>query len=194
MVLVALQIQILFRISTYERNYLTLISRLKCILNIVFQKIVPLLFLTSYIDSEKPIILNIPQNMILDTTSNEAELTWTEPSGSDNSGSYTLSSNYASGSRFPLGVTQVTYTAIDPSGNTKVTSFTINVQGKLLRIALFTSVNLMVKATLLNSAQHQTVELKFYLFVSHLAFTWRYTFVLYGGVPSDSLGAEEILY
>ena len=83
------------------------------------------------IDVEDPTISNVPGNLIIDTTSNEAEATWIEPSASDNSRIYTLSSDYESGSLFQLGLTPVTYTAIDPSGNTATATFMINIQGRL---------------------------------------------------------------
>ena len=65
----------------------------------------------------------------MDTSSNETRAIWREPLVQDNSGTYTLTSNYASGSSFPLGITPVIYTATDPSGNTATAAFMIIIQG-----------------------------------------------------------------
>ena len=48
---------------------------------------------------------------------------------SDNSGSVTLSSNYESGHAFPIGSTDVVYTATDSSGNVAECVFNIAVLG-----------------------------------------------------------------
>lgn len=52
--------------------------------------------------------------------------TWTEVV-TDNCPGVTYTSDYASGSTFPLGNTTVTYTATDASGNQTITSFVVNV-------------------------------------------------------------------
>ena len=57
-----------------------------------------------------------------------AVVTWTEPTVSDNSGYYTLISSYSPGELIPYGVTSVSYTATDPAGNT--VSFWFNVTVK----------------------------------------------------------------
>ena len=58
-----------------------------------------------------------------------AEITWSEPTASDNSGSVTLTSSHSPGSNFSIGVTVVTYTAIDDSSNTVNSTFSITIQG-----------------------------------------------------------------
>ena len=58
-----------------------------------------------------------------------ANVSWMEPTVTDNSGFFTLTTNHTSGSAFAIGVTTVTYTATDPSGNTAGYSFDITVQG-----------------------------------------------------------------
>ena len=51
---------------------------------------------------------------------------WTTPSVTDNSGYYTLSSNYKPGGLFPVDeTTMVTYKATDPSGNIATLSFLV---------------------------------------------------------------------
>ena len=50
------------------------------------------------------------------------------PSATDIGGIVGLSCNYPSGTLFPVGITTVTCTAVDPSGNvTTVKSFTITI-------------------------------------------------------------------
>ena len=59
-------------------------------------------------------------------------VSWDEPHATDNSGEYTLSSNYKPGDEFAVGeITVVTYYATDPSGNVASLSFYITLSGKL---------------------------------------------------------------
>ncbi|XP_070545133.1 hyalin-like [Ptychodera flava] len=68
----------------------------------------------------------------IDTNSNtgmpSVSVTWSIPSASDNSGNVSVSSSHDPGSVFIIGVTVVSYEAIDPSGNTDSCSFTVRVQ------------------------------------------------------------------
>ena len=48
---------------------------------------------------------------------------------SDNSEMVTLTSNYDSGDTFPIGQTEVTFTARDPSNNEVMASFFVTVTG-----------------------------------------------------------------
>ena len=59
-------------------------------------------------------------------------VSWTEPTVTDNSGSYTLTSTHSSGASFDIGNTTVTYTAIDKSGKEATYSFAITVTGIVL--------------------------------------------------------------
>ena len=52
-----------------------------------------------------------------------------EPSVTDNSGIVSMVSNYSPGDEFFIGETLVTYTAIDPYGNTCTYIFTVTVYG-----------------------------------------------------------------
>ncbi|MDP2039609.1 HYR domain-containing protein, partial [Algoriphagus sp.] len=81
-------------------------------------------------DTEDPIFSDCPSEEI--TVTNDpgvcgAAVTWTEPTATDNSGSVTLISNFEPGSVFPVGITEVVYTATDASGNKSTCSFTIKV-------------------------------------------------------------------
>ena len=60
-----------------------------------------------------------------------AEVNWTEPAATDNSGILpTVTSNHQPLQRFNQGTHVITYTAVDQSGNTATCNFTIDVIGK----------------------------------------------------------------
>ena len=80
-------------------------------------------------DDEPPTIRNVPDNITLE---NEAGLcsaiaTWNQPTATDNVEVSTFTSDYASGDSFQVGITTVTYTATDTSGNQTTASFTVTV-------------------------------------------------------------------
>ena len=59
---------------------------------------------------------------------------WDPVTATDNSGSVTLTSNYQSGSAFPIGENNVVYTATDHSGNSVTSSFIVTVEGIFVEI------------------------------------------------------------
>ena len=60
-----------------------------------------------------------------------AEVNWTEPAATDNSGILlTISSNHKPFERFNQGTHVITYTTADQSGNKAICTFTIDVRGK----------------------------------------------------------------
>ncbi|WP_339917429.1 HYR domain-containing protein, partial [Yeosuana marina] len=63
------------------------------------------------------------------STGCDAVVTWTEPTASDNCAitSFTQTAGLASGSNFPVGITKITYTATDSSGNIAKMSFNVSV-------------------------------------------------------------------
>jgi len=64
-----------------------------------------------------------------------AEVNWTEPAATDNSGILpTVTSNHQPLQRFNQGTHVITYTAVDQSGNTATCNFTIDVIGKMIQI------------------------------------------------------------
>ena len=65
-----------------------------------------------------------------------AIVTWEEPSVTDDSCVVSLSSSITSGSKFYIGTTNVTYTAIDPSGNKADFTFMVTVTGELSESSL----------------------------------------------------------
>ena len=58
----------------------------------------------------------------------QATVSWIAPSASDNCGLVTTTSNYNPGDIFPLGTTQVIYTAEDDAGNISTCEFNVVVQ------------------------------------------------------------------
>ena len=83
-------------------------------------------------DDEDPVILETPADITKVTEGDVATaiVTWTLPTASDNSGMVTLTSSHNPGDRFPLGVTTVTYTAVDSNSNMMTDSFTVTIEGK----------------------------------------------------------------
>nr|WP_290427025.1 HYR domain-containing protein [Algoriphagus limi] len=80
-------------------------------------------------DSEKPVITNVPSDIIIDNDLNTcgAVVSWTEPNAADNCGIESFAADQVNGSTFPVGTTTVTYTATDTHGNTETASFTVTV-------------------------------------------------------------------
>ena len=72
----------------------------------------------------------MPSHIYKTTNSSLTFIWWTEPTARDNSGSHTLSSSHKPGDAFPIGLTEVTYTAEDPSGNRVTEKFTVHLHGK----------------------------------------------------------------
>ena len=66
--------------------------------------------------------------------------TWTTPTASDNSGSsVNLTPDYSPGHAFPIGATNVTYTATDGAGNSDTCTFTITVNGEITKQKIFST-------------------------------------------------------
>lgn len=83
------------------------------------------------IDNINPVILDLPNDTIVsnDTLLCSAVFNWTEPSADDNCPgvSITQTSGIANGDVFPVGTNIIEYTAIDASGNSVSTTFTVTV-------------------------------------------------------------------
>jgi HYR domain len=84
-------------------------------------------------DSISPTISSCPENILVTAVANQcsAPVTYTLPTFTDNCplGSPTLIQGLASGSNFPLGLTQVQYNVVDSAGNTATCSFDVQVNG-----------------------------------------------------------------
>ncbi len=84
-------------------------------------------------DTTPPVINNFPSGDIIvytGPTSCNAVATWSAITASDNC-SYTLTPSHNSGQTFPVGTTNVTYTATDPSGNSTVRTFRVIVRDEI---------------------------------------------------------------
>lgn len=80
-------------------------------------------------DIELPTIQNCPKDITLFSLPGLCSnvVTWEPPSASDNC-SVVLESNFASGTSFPVGQTEVIYTATDPAGNQSTCSFFVKIR------------------------------------------------------------------
>ena len=80
-------------------------------------------------DNQKPVISGIPADITqpTDPGQNNAAVSWTPPTASDNVGVVSFTSTHSPGDTFQLGTTAVTYTATDAAGNVCEDSFTVTV-------------------------------------------------------------------
>ena len=92
-------------------------------------------FTINFVDVTPPVIAGCPTNIIVNTGLGNAlcsqTATWTPPTATDACiiccSTQPITGNFAPGATFPVGVTTVTYTATDVSGNTSTCSFTVTV-------------------------------------------------------------------
>lgn len=82
-------------------------------------------------DTENPVITNCPANIVVSNDANVcgANVSWANLTFTDNcpNGIITQTAGVANGGLFPVGTTNVSYTATDASGNTATCSFTVTV-------------------------------------------------------------------
>jgi hypothetical protein len=92
-------------------------------------------------DNIQPVLTGCPQNITVqaDPATCSSSAMWVAPTASDNCSISSLTTNYQPGYIFPLGMTTVTYTAIDQSGNSISCSFTVEVLPTPLSITATTS-------------------------------------------------------
>jgi hypothetical protein len=79
-------------------------------------------------DSISPILSNCPTNIVLTTQDTCAIANWTPPTATDNCSTPSVIGSHQSGTCFPLGYTNVLYTATDSMNNRATCSFVISVQ------------------------------------------------------------------
>ena len=84
------------------------------------------------IDDEIPVWVNTPSSLDVNTDVglDTAEVSWVVPNVTDNSGYFTITASHDPYSFFYIGITNVTYKAVDSSGNMAFYSFTVTVKGK----------------------------------------------------------------
>ncbi len=94
------------------------------------------ILIKSSVDNEHPDITGIPTNITQDTDAElpTAVVEWPEPTATDNSGSVTLTSSHVPGETFAIGVTIVTYTAVDDASNLIMESFAIFIEGTIVLV------------------------------------------------------------
>ncbi|XP_033099724.1 uncharacterized protein LOC117103264 [Anneissia japonica] len=87
------------------------------------------IFNVTILDQEDPEVFNCPESNteIIDQSINSSTSTWFLPTFTDNDEVSTTVSNYEPGDSFNVGITEVVYTATDPSGNERNCSFNITV-------------------------------------------------------------------
>ncbi|MEP7376328.1 MAG: HYR domain-containing protein [Chitinophagaceae bacterium] len=92
-------------------------------------------FSVTVVDNTAPMINNLPASFTVNNLANNclAMVTWVAPTATDNCAMQSLSSSDASYNQFgftllPVGVTTITYTATDASGNITTQSFTVTVK------------------------------------------------------------------
>jgi hypothetical protein len=78
-------------------------------------------------DTQVPTFSGCPTNQTLTTTTTSTTASWTAPTAADNCATPFRASNYLPGATFPLGVTNVVYTAVDTKGNSELCQFSITV-------------------------------------------------------------------
>ena len=85
-------------------------------------------FTVTVSDNTAPVFANCPPDLIVEASNQcDAVATWPEPTASDNC-SATVSATHSPGSKFSSGTTVVTYTALDPAGNTSTCTFNVTVK------------------------------------------------------------------
>ena len=80
------------------------------------------------VDTDAPIVSGCPgsESYPVPCGTQSRSVTWIEPTAFDNSGRQpTISRSHQPGQNFPVGISQVTYTFTDSSGNEAQCSFTI---------------------------------------------------------------------
>lgn len=91
-------------------------------------------FTITVTDAQLPVISGTPANINANTGAGTctAIVSWTAATASDNCSVSSFSAVPASGSAFPIGVTTVTYTATDASGNIATSAFTVTVTDNIM--------------------------------------------------------------
>lgn len=91
-----------------------------------------------FIDVQPPSLKHCPVNIVTYANRNNQSnpVTWTTPSGEDNSGTFYVNqtSGPSSGSKFPVGNTEIRYVAFDLDGNASPECvFFVTVEGKIMQ-------------------------------------------------------------
>ena len=79
-------------------------------------------------DVTPPVLTACPSAIVLQTSSTCATANWVAPTATDNCSTPSVTSNFQSGTCFPIGTSNVVYTARDARGNASTCSFNVVVQ------------------------------------------------------------------
>lgn len=86
-------------------------------------------------NTQLPVLENCPDNLVMDADeSNTALVTWDEPEFSIACGELIITRSHEPGDAFPVGATQVVYTAENEAGNEVECRFTVTVNRKVLNL------------------------------------------------------------
>lgn len=84
-------------------------------------------------DASPPVISNCPSDIVINASENcDAVVSWNVPTATDNCAMASFTNSHIPGSTFPIGETEVTYTASDVSGNISVCQFKVIVTNQQL--------------------------------------------------------------
>jgi cephalosporin-C deacetylase len=79
-------------------------------------------------DTTPPVLTNCPTPISITTANDSEVVTWQNPVATDNCSTPSVTSNFQSGARFPVGTTTVVYTATDAKNNRVTCNFTVTVR------------------------------------------------------------------
>ncbi|HYF68906.1 MAG TPA: HYR domain-containing protein [Ohtaekwangia sp.] len=97
-------------------------------------------------DKTKPVIIGCPSTITATANAScEAMVNWTAPTASDNC-SVTMTSTHQPGTVYPIGTTQVKYTATDGSGNSSTCSFNVIVEDNLAPVVTGCPTDIVIDA------------------------------------------------
>jgi hypothetical protein len=116
-------------------------------------------FNITIVDNELPVMSNCPADIVAfisEPGQCEQNVSWQNPTASDNCPGLDLTQNYFPGSSLPIGTTVVTYTATDNAGNSVSCSFSVTVIDQADPIV--TVVNETKLTVNVNGASYQWVD------------------------------------
>ena len=84
-------------------------------------------------DKSSPVFQNCVSDIVMNVNSNcSAIANWTLPTATDNCGGVTIAKSHSPGDSFPIGKTEVRYTAKDENGNSSICAFNVIVKNQIL--------------------------------------------------------------
>ena len=94
--------------------------------------------ITAASDTSRPVVSGCPGNFVerAEPGTTAADVSWIEPTATDNSGTVFTTSTHSPPTILPVGSTSITYTFTDPSGNQNTCTFIVTVICKLLNFFL----------------------------------------------------------